>query len=65
MRDCVLWNKKFGDQPISQVEKSRLEAIINGEVSPENEGHNGITLEDLLERIRIELVVRSLPEEHS
>jgi hypothetical protein len=60
MRDYILFHSKYGDQPISEVATWRLEEIVSGRRSLQNAGLNGISGEDMLERIRIELVARSL-----
>jgi hypothetical protein len=60
MRDYILFHPRYGDYPISEVATWRLEEIIAGKRSLQNAGLNGISDGDMLERIRIELVVRSL-----
>ena len=60
MRDYMLFHATYGNHAISEVETWRLEEIASGTQSLQNAGLNGISDEDMLERIRIELIVRSL-----
>ncbi len=60
MRDYILFHSRYGDHSISEVDTWRLEEIVSGKRSLQNAGLNGISEEDILERVRIELVARSL-----